>query len=88
MSGKNRWFRTAAAGFVVLFSLTVGGAQEAALQRTPAMGLFERMIPSSLRLWFPERQATHRRALPLKCAGGTIEPNGTPCPHAACAGCG
>jgi hypothetical protein len=63
------------------------GAQEAALQRTPAMGLFERMIPGSLRLWFPERQAPHRRALPLKCSG-MIDPNGSPCSHAACAGCG
>jgi hypothetical protein len=87
MSGKNRRFRTAAAGFVVLLSLAVG-AQEAALQRTPAMGLFERMIPGSLRLWFPERQATHRRPLPIKCVGGTIDPNGSPCPRAVCAGCG
>jgi hypothetical protein len=92
MPGKNQRVRKTVVGFVVLLVLGVG-AQAAVPQRLSpaAVGLLERFIPVSLRLWLPAQETAHRahrRALPLKC-GGTIDPNGGPCPpHAACAGCG
>jgi hypothetical protein len=76
MSGKNQRVRRAAVGFLVLLVLAVS-AQATVLQRAApaAVELLDRMLPVSLRAWLAV-------PLPLKC-GGTIDPNGDPCPAAS-----
>jgi hypothetical protein len=91
MSGKNWRFRTVVVGFVVLLVLAVG-AQGAVLQRASPfpLDLLDRVLPASLRAWLAPVESARRaprRSMPVKC-GITIDPNGGPCPHAACAGCG
>jgi hypothetical protein len=90
MSGKNQRIRTAAVGLVILLGLALS-AQGAMLNRASPMTveLLDR-LPGSLRAWLAGGVVAHRaprRAMPLKC-GITIDPNGAPCPHAACVGCG
>jgi hypothetical protein len=70
---RNHRVRRATVGFLVFLGLAAG-AQAAAPQRaTPsALELFSTVLPASLRAWLAE-------PLPLKC-GGTIDPNGGPCP--------
>ncbi len=73
MSRKNQQVRRIAVGFLVLLALAVG-AQAAVPQRSApsATDLLDRVLPVSLRAWLAV-------PLPLKC-GGTIDPNGGPCP--------
>jgi hypothetical protein len=76
MSGKNQRVRRTAVGFLVLLVLAVS-AQATVLQRAApaAVELLDQLLPASLRAWLAV-------PLPVKC-GGTIDPNGGPCPAAA-----
>jgi len=90
MSRKNQRVRRTTVGFLVLLGLAVGAQAAVPQGAVPsAVEFFSHVLPAGLRAWLPEPAAHRapRRPLPLKC-GGTIDPNGGPCPHAACAGCG